>query len=204
VPNDPALTEKDTGTPGRRLPFTSATDATTVTVPPRGDTEPGVAVSEIEADAAPPIVTVSVELVVVVPSGPVEPVLWALPENAVTVATPDSVPACSVTTAYPLLVTASRGSSVPRLDVNVTNVPLCAGVPLCSMTVAVICAVPLIGRIVRLENRVMIELLGASNGTLSHEPNDSMARPHNTTLVVWRRLGTDTRASIATSELLSV
>ena len=103
-----------------------------------------------------------------------------------------------MTTACPLLVTASCGSRVPRVDVKVTNVPLCAGVPLCSMTVAVISAVPLTGSTLRFETMVMTDSVGASNGTFSQEPSETMATTDAATAVGWPRARKDMRGNIAT------
>jgi hypothetical protein len=163
APSVPEVVENDTGTPARLLPSASLTVAATVTVPPVEGTSAGFAVTDTAVAAAPPISTV------------IGVSVRALPENATSDAVPDCVPALSVTTACPLLVTASCGSRVPRVVVNVTSVPLCAGVPLCSMTVAMICAVPLTGRTLRLETMVMTDAVGASSGTFSQEPLETTA-----------------------------
>jgi len=164
APSVPAVVENDTGTPARRLPSASLTEAVIVTVPPLDATIAGFALTSTEAAAAPPISTV------------IGVSVRALPENATIDAVPDCVPAWSVTTAWPLLVTASCGSSVPSVEVKVTNVPLLAGVPLGSMTVAMISALPLTGSTLRLDTTVMTEAVGASNGTLSHAATDTRAQ----------------------------
>lgn len=155
----PPVVVKATGTPTRRLPALSITVALTVDAPPVEGSSAGVAVTVIVSAAAAPMVRAS----------PPSPILWAPPENARTVAVPDSVPACSVTTACPLLVLASCGSSRPRSVVNVTNVPLWTEVPLSSTILARISAVPLRARIVRFVLIVMSASEGATSATLSHD-----------------------------------
>jgi len=57
---------------------------------------------------------------------------------------------------------------VPRLVVKVIAVPLCGGVPPASITCAMMSVVPFTGRAVAEAVIVMLEPLGASNGTFSH------------------------------------
>jgi hypothetical protein len=122
----PPVVVRATDTPTRRLPARSITVALIVEAPPVDGSSAGVAVTVMVSAAAAPITSGS----------PPSPTLWAPPENARTVAIPDSVPACSVTTACPLLVLASCGSRRPRSVVNVTNVPLWTEVPLSSTMLA--------------------------------------------------------------------
>ena len=155
---------KATGTPTKRLPATSMTVALMVDVPPVDGSSTGVAVTVMVSAAAAPITSGS----------PPSPTLWAPPENARTVAIPDSVPACSVTTACPLLVLASCGSRRPRSVVNVTNVPLWTEVPLSSTTLARISAVALSANTVRFVLIVKMASEGATSAILSH---DAMVPP---------------------------
>ena len=74
---------------------------------------------------------------------PLPPV--AAPENAVTVAVPDCVPAISLTVALPLSVRVSLGSTRPSVVVNDTSVPSGTGVPACSVIVAMRSIEPLSG-----------------------------------------------------------
>ena len=92
----------------------------------------------------------------------------APPENALIFAVPDCVPAMKRTDTCPLFVSASRGSTVPNEDEKVTTVPLCTGVPACSMTTAVISKVPLVGTTDTLACNRIVVFVGASSGTLSH------------------------------------
>jgi hypothetical protein len=64
------------------------------------------------------------------------------------------------------------------------------------MTVAMICAVPLTGRTVRLETMVMTDAVGASNGTFSHEPRDTLAHTLATSVTDQRTGWNDTRGNI--------
>ena len=51
----PASAEKETGTPGSRLPLASVTPADSWTVPPADGTAPGLTLRTMESAAAPPI-----------------------------------------------------------------------------------------------------------------------------------------------------
>ena len=81
--------------------------------------------------------------------------------------------------------------------VKVTSVPLCVAVPLYSMTVAMICAVPLMGSTALFDTRVMTDPVGASNATLSQDPTDTMATMHDTNVVTCRRARVGTRGNIS-------
>src|SRR5205085_10639354 len=94
------------------------------------------------------------------------PLIDAAPEDAVTVAVPDVVPALNVATARPLMsVSTVPGSMEPSVVEKITCVPLCGGVPADSSTCATSCVVPLIGSAVADETRVIVEPVGASSGT---------------------------------------
>jgi len=149
----PAVVVKVTGTPATRLPFSSVTRATTCTVPPVDGTTLGLAVSTMVEAAAPPIWTSTFSEI-------------GSPESAPTVARPERFPAFSLTRTLPFSVRASRGETVPSVVVNVTSVPFCTAVPLCSMTVAMISAMPLIGKTSGEMARVMADCVGARSGTV--------------------------------------
>ncbi len=79
---------------------------------------------------------------------------------------------------WPFDVRASRGSTVPSDDVNVTTVPFCTGVPAASITTAVISVLPLVGSTLTLDTRRIVVLVGASSGTLSQPAaSRAAARP---------------------------
>ena len=109
---------------------------------------PGLTFRMIVSAAAPPIaISISAAL--------------ASPDNALTLAVPDWLPACRSTVTLPLSVRASLGSIVPRVIVKVTTVPVSTGVPLCSMIVAVISVKSSTGSTRRLAARVMVDSVGA-------------------------------------------
>jgi type II secretory pathway pseudopilin PulG len=159
TPRLPPVVVKATGTPTRRLPTRSTTVAPMVEVPPVAGSSAGVAVTVMVSAPPAPITNAS----------PPSQTFWAPPENARTVATPNSAPACSVTTACPLLILPSCGSRRPRSVVNVTNVPLWTEVPLSSTTLARISAVGLSANTVRFVLIVMMASVGATSAILSHD-----------------------------------
>ena len=70
----------------------------------------------------------------------------------------------NVVVAMPLRVWASTGSIRPSVVVKRTSVPLCTGVPLDSMTVAVTSVVPPVGTTRLCASMVTDELVGARSG----------------------------------------
>jgi hypothetical protein len=103
-------------------------------------------------------------------SAPFEPV-DAPPDAAVMMAFPLLVPAMKFTTARPLMsVVASEGSSRPSVVVKLMWVPLCGGVPAASSTCAIICVLPFAESADVVAVSVIVDPVGASNGTLSHAP----------------------------------
>jgi hypothetical protein len=86
----------------------------------------------------------------------------------VIVAVPLARPALNITMARPLMsVSASVGSIVPSVVVNIRCVPECGGVPEGSSTCAMIWAVPFAGTAVAADVSVIADPVGASNGTRS-------------------------------------
>jgi hypothetical protein len=126
---------------------------------PSCDTLAGLAVtSTLETAAEPMVIESDVAVVPVPPEVPTDP------ENAVIVAVPDWVPALKVTTALPLLVVAVLEANDPRVVVKVTVVPFETAAPPLSTTVAVICVVPLSGKISALPDSVIEAPVGANSG----------------------------------------
>ena len=83
--------------------------------------------------AAPPSAIVTVAALLAVPPLPdVAP-----PENADTVAVPDTPSENNFAVAWPFVVSADVGSRRPIVVVKVTSVPFCTGVPASSVTVAI-------------------------------------------------------------------
>ena len=78
-------------------------------------------------------------------------------------AVPDVPPALNRTVTLPSFVLASRGSTLPILEVNVTWVPFWTGVPAGSITVAVISTDPFSGTEVPFANRVIVVSVGAGH-----------------------------------------
>jgi hypothetical protein len=149
------------------LPFGSATLAVIVLEPPAANTVPGLAPTTIRPTAAAPIAILTAFDGVVAPAAPpVVLVPVAPPDVAVIVAVPDEVPALNFTMTRPPLVSASGGCTDPSVVVNVMSVPSCGGVPAGSSTCAMMSVVPLSGSVVAAAVTVMVELAGASNGTL--------------------------------------
>ena len=170
--NVPLSVVKATATPTSTLPFVSRTVALIVDEPPLIERFVGLAAIETLPTAAAPtlIFTRSTSLTV------------APPETAPIDASPDWPPAWKRTVAVPAFVLASRGSIDPRVVVNVTSVPFCTGVPACSITVAMMSAVPFACTMTLLANSVMVDWLGASSGTLSHADADNrIAHPADAT-----------------------
>jgi hypothetical protein len=154
----PASVPNTTGIPARTFPLPSVTVA--LIVQDRLPLLSRVALTTIrEAAAAPtrirtPGFCVSAGL--------------APPDTARTSASPDCPFATSRVVAMPLTVDADRGSRVPRVVENVTDVPLWTGVPDCSSTVAMISVDPVAEMLVLPAESVMVDSPGASNGTFSH------------------------------------
>jgi hypothetical protein len=172
------LDENRTVVPGIPLLFASTTVAVIVDgMVPSCDTLAGLAVRRTLETAAAPMVIESDDVVEPVPlPDPTEP------ENAVTVAVPDWVPASNVTTALPLLVVAVLEANEPRVVVKVTVVPFETAAPPLSTTVAVICVVPLRGKISALLDSVMVAPVGAKSGDWwQPEPAAIAARTRRTT-----------------------
>jgi hypothetical protein len=90
----------------------------------------------------------------------------ARPEIARISAVPDCEPATNTATAMPLFVSASIGSTLPRVVVKRTVVPLGTGWPLFSRTTAVNCVVPPVGRVRLAAVSVIVEFVGASRAAL--------------------------------------
>ena len=107
----PLSAEKITGAPGNGLPLTSVTTVMICTVPPVTGTVDGSARTETAVAAAPPTRT---------STGSAR----EDPEKALITAVADTAPALKVARAMPPSVLASRGSTTPTEDVNVTSVPL--------------------------------------------------------------------------------
>jgi hypothetical protein len=100
------------------------------------------------------------------------------PEFARISATPDKSPALNVTVATPFLVCAEVWLSVPIVVENVTVVPFCTGVPLDSATNAEISVLPPSGSVNVPADTDIVELVGASSGTLSQAPAVSASSRH--------------------------
>ena len=100
----------------------------------------------------------------------------ALPEKAVTIAVPLTVPASSRTVARPSLVRACWVSSVPRVVEKVTSVPFWTGVPASSVTLAVITDCPSRGSSAWLATSITVDPVGANSGRLSHADSAGSAR----------------------------
>jgi hypothetical protein len=87
----------------------------------------------------------------------------------VIVAVPEPALATYLTTTLPSIsVSASDGRTIPRFVVKEMCVPLCGGVPLASITCAMMLVVPLVEAPSPAAVNVMVDPLGASSGTLSH------------------------------------
>ena len=174
APTIPAVVVNATGTPKRGLKSLSTTRAVSVTVPPPAATLGAEVVNDTSSTAAAPIRTLSGSAL-------------APPEKAVILAVPDLPSAVSLTVTRPLFVRASKGSILPNDVVKVTSVPLCTGVPAdvvvvaapppppvpvltvpFSIRTAMMSVLPLIGRTLVAEIKVMTVPAGATKGTLSH------------------------------------
>jgi type II secretory pathway pseudopilin PulG len=153
----PAVVEKVTGTDVSGFPLMSSTFAVIVVEPPSDETVAGLALTFTRPTPAEPTAIFTTPL----PT-------FAAPDIAEIVAVPDWVPARKVTDTRPAeSVRASDGSTDPSDVVKVTSVPLWGGVPDCSMTWAMMVAVPFVGRAVAVAVRVMLEPAGARRGTFS-------------------------------------
>lgn len=165
------------------LPLASSTFADTVLVPP--DDPSGVAVSRMRSAAAPP--TLSVICV------------RAPPECARMVAAPDRPSPMNFTVTRPFCVCASAGSMRPIVDVKLTRVPLCTGVPAagvvesvpllaepCSMSVAMMSTLPLAGTELAVAVRKITVPPGASRGALS-QPEAATDTTSTHAKTEWRR-----------------
>ena len=97
------------------------------------------------------------------------------------IAVPDCEPARNVTLTLPSRVVASCGSIVPSEVVNDTRVPLCTEEPPVWITVAVISAVPFNGTTGVFVYRVIVAVLGATSGTLSHAGKRTAAETRSST-----------------------
>ena len=104
----------------------------------------------------------------------------APPDAALMSAWPDWPLAENLAVATPLSVRTCNGLIAPSVVVKVTVVPFWTGVPACSSTVALISAVPFAWTMVLLAERVIVDRLGASRGSLSQTEADS-AKAHRTT-----------------------
>jgi hypothetical protein len=78
-------------------------------------------------------------------------------------------------------VSASEGTIRPSDVVKMMCVPECGGVPDCSTTWAITCAVPLTGSAVVEAVSVIVDPLGASSGTRSHATRTMLANAAHTT-----------------------
>lgn len=176
---EPWSVVNDTGTPARPLLLLSSTLAVMVAVPPSCETLEGLAVTTTVVAAAAPITIETPDPVVVVGAAPVpveaEPDVELEPENALMTAVPDCEPALKMTVALLFDVATSVGVTVPSEVVKVTIVPFCTGLPPLSSTLAVISAVPLIGRTCAFVYSLIVVPVGAKRGTLSHATSSATA-----------------------------
>ncbi len=156
---DPELVENATCADDSGLPLISLTKAEMTDVPPVAGTMVGFALSTTRPTAAVPTGMRNA-----LPDATVAP-----PDDAVITAVPFELPALNVTTTRPeMSVSASDGSIVPSDVVKMMCVPECGGVPLGSMICAMSCVEPFTGNAVASDVNVIVDPLGASNGTRWH------------------------------------
>ena len=120
------------------------------------------------------------------------------PLNAPTSAVPDSVPALSVTTAWPLLVTASLGVERPQRRGEGDQRSVVRGRPAFLDDGRDDLRRAVEGMTALFDTRVMTDSVGASNGTLSQDPIDTMAHRHDSSVVTCRTARVGTRGNMAT------
>jgi type II secretory pathway pseudopilin PulG len=186
----PAVVVNVTGAELSGLPLMSITVPAIVERPPVAGSRVGFAETRTLPTAAVPTATLATFELEVAELDP------APPEVAVMIAVPLAVPALNLTITRPPLVRASDGSIDPKVVVKVTTVPSWGAVPACSSTVAVMSVVPFTDSAVLPAVTVIVDPVGASNGTFWQAPILS-ERPARTAVAIQRRRGRDTMKAVS-------
>ena len=176
--SDPAVVVNDTGAELSGLPLMSITVPVMVDEPPTDGSSVGFAATRTLPTAAVPTATLAA----------FAPLAEAPPELAVMIAVPFELPALNLTVTRPPLVRASNGSIDPNVVVKITTVPSWGGVPAASRTWAMMSVVPLTDSAVLPAVSVIVDPLGASNGTFWQAPIVNK-RPAKTAVTSRRRRG---------------
>ena len=182
----PAVVENVTGAELSGLPLMSITVPAIVERPPVAGSSVGFAETRTLPTAAVPTATLAA----------FAPLALAPPELAVMIAVPFAVPALNLTVTRPPLVRASDGSIDPNVVVKITTVPSCGGVPAASTTWAMMSVVPFTDSAVLPAVSVIVDPVGASNGTFWQAPIVN-ERPARTAVASQRRRGRDTMKAVS-------